>query len=363
MTEILGPDGLPVSSDNIEESTDSGMPAEYDNSDKMLPELDGRLYLPHEFIDKYRKYRGFFKNLPMWPVQPAVLTDFPPRLVDKKGKTPFDVRWSGGVPAHSRRSARKMLGPKVPRSYFRAHMPLYNVLFTGEKGHGKTLSAVQAAYLMYLRGFSVISNGLALSFEDWSFTNFADLIIWLGIRRQRVLEGESVRPVILLFDEAPQWVDARKWEELPEGFMHLLEQQRKYKVYLIVTAIEELSVEKRLRGQTQRVWRCSYLRHTGRIKRELFPPIEKMTDIEMRPIARKRYRPRIGDFERYETGNIIPSPGTIRVERDAKRRALISDETCPNGSSCQCPCGHDPMIKRPPRTAKQHGCICYEVIV
>lgn len=207
----------------------------------------------------------------------------------------------GNVPICNTHTEHQLLGPIVKR---RSVLPPFEgvTCFVGEPGAGKTLSMVAAALVMHRTGSKVYTNGMGLSFEAGSFTNFKSLM--------KIID-EAVndpRPRIVCIDEAPLWVNAKKWAEFPTGLLSRLQQVRKYNVLVYYTCINELGVANELRRVTFWAWHCT--RHGNRIIQKLMAPIEQQQP-GAKPLLIKRLPMRQEMFAAYNTLGRLNTPDNL----------------------------------------------------
>ena len=239
--------------------------------------------------------------------------------VERLGKPP--ASWfKGNVCLLARSDARKLYGKKVPRKEMRQNLPIQGATaFLGPPGSGKTMFLTQAAANLSAAGCQVFSNSMELAFEDGHFRNFDELTDM--VLKVAELPWEERPFTCVCIDEAPFWANARKWAEFSDGFFLILQQIRKFRVCLYYSAINWLQVDVNLRRLTYLVWECEKTRW-GSFKRHLYPPEEERQEME-KPLLRMRHRPRQGELECYETGQIVSSPA-LNALRDAQRADRLS---------------------------------------
>ena len=234
--------------------------------------------------------------------------------VDALGKTPSSW-FKGNVCLLARSDARKLYGKKVKRSVMRQNLPIQGATaFLGPPGSGKTMFMTQAAANLSAAGCQVFTNSMELAFEDGYFRNFDELTDMVLSVAEMPWDERPFTCVCI--DEAPFWANARKWQEFSDGFFLILQQIRKFRVCLYYSSINWLQVDANLRRLTYLVWECEKTRW-GSFKRHLYPPEEERQELE-KPLVRLRHRPRVGELECYETGQIISSPA-LNALRDAQR--------------------------------------------
>lgn len=218
-------------------------------------------------------------------------------------KRPPKLKIVGNVPMLSGAVQRKVFGKKASKKRL-APSPFQGVTaFCGAPGSGKTLFLTEAAMRMKMQGARVLTNMMELPFEDDHFATF-DELTRLVIETAEIPFDERPWTVVCV-DEAPSWANARKWEDFSDGFFYILQQIRKFKIIMYFSCIKWMQVDANLRRQCYMVWECYRVRN--RFVRELWPPEDERTEFD-RPSKRIRKRPRDGELDAYDTGQIIHAP-------------------------------------------------------
>lgn len=218
-----------------------------------------------------------------------------------KGKVPEDaVQILGNVPILGNRAKTRIWGNRISVRDLLNMDPFEGVTaFTGEPGSGKTAGMVSAALALHAQGWDVISNGLDLKCESYSYSSLQEL-------SDIIDEGGRGRTVVLL-DEAPFFANSRKWAEFPDQFFQKLQQVRKYNFLLLYSTINWLQVDVNLRRLTYWVWECRREKFTNRFVRELYPPEEERIAGEKARYTLREW-PRKGIFEAYDTHKFLHEP-------------------------------------------------------
>ena len=203
---------------------------------------------------------------------------------------------------------------------------------------------VAAALVMHRTGSKVYTNGMGLSFEAGSFTNFKSLM--------KIID-EAVndpRPRIVCIDEAPLWVNAKKWAEFPTGLLSRLQQVRKYNVLVYYTCINELGVANELRRVTFWAWHCT--RHGNRIIQKLMAPIEQQQP-GAKPLLIKRLPMRQEMFAAYNTLGRLNTPDTSSCQTRTRTSPTQSPTTTGSRTTHGNRASHRNMVRRDAR--RRHG--------
>lgn len=175
--------------------------------------------------------------------------------------------------------------------------------FTGMPGGGKTYGLAEVGARALSNGWPVWSNE-GFNFRDSQlFGGFEDFLNipggcmnderhregydgsrWVCEHGVMLRAGQS-HPVVVLWDELPVYVSARKWQEFPDGLMYRLTQVRKDGLWFYYSAIHMDFVDKVVRQLTFWEWQCRSI--TGRVLyRQKFghPELRKKDD---KPRARE----------------------------------------------------------------------------
>lgn len=144
--------------------------------------------------------------------------------------------------------------------------------YVGMPGSGKTYALAEIAARKLRQGRSVFCNagfdvlGAAVfsSFEEFCTLPAGSVVVW---------------------DELPLYVNARKWSEFPDGLLYRLTQVRKDGIELYYSAIDEAMVDLNVRRVTFWYWHCRAV--TARVLvRSLWPP-ESFRKARQRPMRRE----------------------------------------------------------------------------
>ena len=159
--------------------------------------------------------------------------------------------------------------------------------FVGLPGSGKTYALAEIGVRALARGETVWTNAgfeLEGAHRFSSFDEFAEI------------EG----PAVILWDELPLYVNARKWQEFPDGLLYRLTQIRKDGLRLYYSTIDWKMVDVNVRRITFWTWECRSLTARWMVRRQW--PIPERRDRNERPRRSKYFRIHPSVFEAYDTG-------------------------------------------------------------
>jgi len=184
--------------------------------------------------------------------------------------------------------------------------------YVGLPGSGKTYTLTDVACRALLAGREVWTNrGYEVSIGGLSSKTFASFDDFLSIPNDAVI----------CWDELPLFVNARKWQEFPDGLMYRLTQIRKDSLELHYSAIDWLMVDANVRRITFWVWECNRL-GLGVHRRAMYPPEERRRKDE-RPRQRELFRIRPHIAASYDSWSKVavaaPALSAAKAERAAKQ--------------------------------------------
>jgi hypothetical protein len=131
--------------------------------------------------------------------------------------------------------------------------------YTGLPGSGKTLTMAEVGCKAKAKGRTVWANADETGKRPWfrpADRHFKTHDDFLALVAEAVEHG--TQPVIL-WDELPIYVNARKWQEFPDGLLYQLSQIRKDGMELHYTAMDMAMVDINVRRITFREWKCNAL--------------------------------------------------------------------------------------------------------
>ncbi len=167
--------------------------------------------------------------------------------------------------------------------------------YVGMPGSGKTYSLAQVGLAAMRRGEPVFCNaGFDLAGAE-RFSSFDDFV--------------SIERGIVVWDELPLYVNARKWSEFPDGLLYKLTQIRKDGVRLYYSAIHEQMIDVNVRRITFNFWHCRSI--TARwFKRTLWPP-EQFRKANQRPLRKEWVVVRGEVCDAYDTMAKVAAPVSV----------------------------------------------------
>jgi hypothetical protein len=149
-------------------------------------------------------------------------------------------------------------------------------------GSGKTYALAQKGQAAVARNWPVWSNeGFDLK-GSHIFSSFEDFAkIPQGCRGECTCGAgaEGTHPVVVLWDELPIYVNARKWQEFPDNMLYRLTQIRKDGLWLFYSAIDMGFCDRNVRMLTFWEYKCRAI--TSRVlirKRYGHPELRKSDD-------------------------------------------------------------------------------------
>ena len=235
-------------------------------------------------------------------------------LTDEVKNFAYDhATWRYNTPLLDRKGRKKLLGPVIRKKETQPGLPIeMATMWTGRPGAGKTSGMVEAAYVMHLLGWKVLTNGLDLIFEDGSFNTLRELAEIITAIRDAA--GERV-PTCVLLDEAPFWANARRWSEFDDGFFSVIQQVRKFGLALHYSSISPMQTDVNLRRLTLWWWVCEagWFRS---FTRECWAPEEERT-IGEKPKMKQRRWHRQMNHRMYDTLQLL-DPTAHKLDKEAK---------------------------------------------
>lgn len=167
--------------------------------------------------------------------------------------------------------------------------------YVGMPGSGKTYSLASVGLAAMRRGEPVFCNkGFDLAGAE-TFSGFDEFC--------------AIESGIVVWDELPLYVNARKWQEFPDGLLYKLTQIRKDSVTLYYSAIHEQMIDVNLRRITFNYWHCRGL-SARFFKRALFPP-EQFRKANQKALRTEYVRVRPAVFTAYDTYGKVAAPTTV----------------------------------------------------
>lgn len=178
--------------------------------------------------------------------------------------------------------------------------------YVGLPGSGKSYGLVEAAHREFLKedprpvfvnaGFNVTGAIAFRSFDEFLEIPDGSLVLW---------------------DELPLYVSARKWNDFPDGLLYRLTQIRKDGLELRYSTIDWGMVDKNVRNVTFWVWECEQV--SARVlRRRLYPP-EHRRQAKERPRRTELVRLKQDVLDRYDSFS--------KVATTQKQRGKSNDHT------------------------------------
>jgi hypothetical protein len=199
--------------------------------------------------------------------------------------------------------------------------------YTGLPGSGKTYSLAAVGTRALARGRRVFANDIPLEGRPWldgaegfgSFDEFLELVASVDVR-----DGGAV----VCWDELPLFVNARKWQEFPDGLLYTLTQVRKDGLEMHFSTIDWRMVDINVRRITFWVWECRALGF-GLHRKSLYPPEERRKKDEG-PRSSEFFRIRQDVRDRYDTFGKVAAFGSVSAP--AARAAIGNDDQADDAS-------------------------------
>lgn len=165
--------------------------------------------------------------------------------------------------------------------------------FTGMPGSGKSYGLVEIAARCRRQGVPYFVNEGFDVEGAYVFSSFEDFL--------RIPNG-----CVVLWDELPIYVNARKWQEFPDGLLYRLTQIRKDSLRLYFSAIDEAMVDVTVRRLTFWWWKCQSI--TQRVLMRSKYPHESFRKKDSKPYHRELVRVRKSVASLYDTKGKIAAP-------------------------------------------------------
>lgn len=170
--------------------------------------------------------------------------------------------------------------------------------YVGLPGSGKTYSLAEVGVRALRRGRQVWANTDGSGVDPW----------FIGARPFASFDEFMQIPndAVILWDELPLFVNARKWQEFPDGLLYRLTQIRKDGLELHFSTIDWRMVDVNVRRITFWTWECDHL--VGPVhRRKLWPPEERRRRDE-KPRRKEWFtiRPEVG--QAYDTLGKVSAP-------------------------------------------------------
>ena len=178
--------------------------------------------------------------------------------------------------------------------------------YVGLPGSGKTYSMAEAGLRALRRGRDVWANADHTGERAWFY----------GAKMFRTFDefaaipaGDPARGIpgpIILWDELPLFVNARKWQDFPDGLLYRFTQIRKDAIELHFSTIDWRMVDVNVRRVTFWVWECESVGF-GIHKRKLWPPEERRKKDD-RPRRREMFRIRDSVISEFDSFGKVSAP-------------------------------------------------------
>jgi hypothetical protein len=187
--------------------------------------------------------------------------------------------------------------------------------YTGLPGSGKTYSLAKVGVEAMARGRSV-----------WANADHTGNAPWLqGARVFRSFDEFQSIPndAVIVWDELPLFVNARKWQDFPDGLLYRLTQIRKDGLELHFSTIDWRMVDVNVRRITFWVWEVEQLAF-GLHRKALYPPEERRRKDER---ARRRewfrVKPEIaGAYDSWGKVSAPMRPAELEAPAEARQRPV-----------------------------------------
>lgn len=176
--------------------------------------------------------------------------------------------------------------------------------FVGLPGSGKTYSLAAVGARAMDRDIPVYCNA---GFDLVGARPFASFDEFLGIPSGSVV----------LWDELPLYVNARKWQEFPDGLLYRLTQVRKDSIRLYYSAIHEMMIDTNVRRITFNMWLCRSITYRF-FTRSLHWP-DELRRANARARGREFVWVRKSIASLYDSWGKVAAPERRRAERESQR--------------------------------------------
>lgn len=204
--------------------------------------------------------------------------------------------------------------------------------YVGLPGSGKTYSLAKVGLDAMRQGRQVWANTDHTMTEPWlhgalpfaSFDEFAQI----------------PNDAVIVWDELPLFVNARKWQDFPDGLLYRLTQIRKDGLELHFSTIDWRMVDINVRRITFWVWECEHA--LGPFHRRVLWPPEERRKKDDRPRRRELFKIRAEVGAAYDTLGKVSAPlalptgglstsfdGTSSLRRPADETAAVEEATPP----------------------------------
>lgn len=208
--------------------------------------------------------------------------------------------------------------------------------YVGLPGSGKTYSLAKVGVEAMDRGREVWANADGSGEAPW----LEGAHVFRSFDEFQTIPNDAV----IVWDELPLFVNARKWQEFPDGLLYRLTQIRKDGLELHFSTIDWMMVDTNVRRIAFWVWECEQV-IGGLHRRKLFPPKERRQKDE-RPRRREWFRIKDEITSRYDSWGKVSTGETFR-ELGAGSKALAP---APSGeeraAGVALPTGAFPSTKR-----------------
>jgi hypothetical protein len=190
--------------------------------------------------------------------------------------------------------------------------------FVGLPGSGKTYSLAKVGLDAMARGRTVWANVDHTMEQPWlagarpfaSFDEFAQI----------------PNDAVIVWDELPLFVNARKWQDFPDGLLYRLTQIRKDGLELYFSTIDWRMVDVNVRRITFWTWECEHV--IGRLHRRVLWPPEERRKKDDRPRRRELMLIRSSIGDAYDTLGKVSAPlmlPTTSVRPAAESAGVLED--------------------------------------
>ena len=238
----------------------------------------------------------------------------------------------GNLPQLPEKDAKLLFGDKTPPAVLMREAPpvVGATAISGPMGSGKSLLLARMARVWQARGAELWTAGCEIAGADAHYgIDLVEMAEAVEARAEAIPWAE--RPwLVLALDEMAVMADSRDWTAFPKSLAAQITQIRKFRLIPYYTAVYWERVDALVRDFTGWVWSCrmtdrGLFSRGGLIVAQCWPPDSERREDE-RPTRTIRMRPRDGDLDAYDTGNVVKveSASTERDRaRQAKRRADI----------------------------------------
>ncbi len=175
--------------------------------------------------------------------------------------------------------------------------------YTGPVGSGKTYAMIEDGLKLHRLhpDVPVITNaGFRVSYATHHFSSFRGFCALVNMFPHS----------IVLWDELPNYVNSRAWQDFPTQLGWALTQIRKSGIWMYYTAIDFLMVDKVVRHLTASEWMCHNRLRGMLLLRSKFPALEQR-QVGEQPSSRK------WSFVRESVAYSYDTLGRVRIDLDA----------------------------------------------